>query len=132
MLSLVKTIAITLTTLGSLHLGAAAAFADGDAEKGKRIFNRCGVCHSVGDGERHKQGPNLHGVIGREAGKADGFNRYSDAIKNSDIVWTPERLDEYLKDPRKFLPGTNMVFAGLRNDQQRADLIAYLIEATSE
>lgn len=96
----------------------------GDPEQGKKVFRLCIACHSVEPGE-NRVGPHLHNLIGREAGSIGGFN-YSKAHKESGIVWTQETLDPYLKDPRSYIPGNRMMFMGVRNDQQRADLIAYL------
>jgi cytochrome c len=112
-------------------LGAGQAFADGDAAKGERLFNRCKACHTIEKGGPNKLGPNLHGLFGRQAGSVEGYN-YSDALKNAGFVWTPEKLDGWLADPRGFLKGNKMTFAGLRKEDQREDLIAYLKEATAE
>jgi cytochrome c len=73
----------------------------------------------------NRVGPSLHGIVGRTAGTIEGF-RYSPANKNSGITWTEEQLFTYLEDPRKTIPGTFMAFAGIKDPQQRADLIAYL------
>jgi cytochrome c len=96
----------------------------GDAAKGEQVFLQCKACHVVEPGV-NRIGPSLHGVVGRESGSIEGF-RYSPANKAGHIVWTEETLFEYLEDPRKFLPGTYMAFAGLKNPQDRADVIAYL------
>jgi len=101
-------------------------FADftGNAAAGKTVFIQCQACHSIKDGE-NRVGPSLYGKVGATAGKVPNF-KYSDANKNSGIVWTEEKLFEYLKNPRAVIPGTTMAFAGIPDPQKRADVIAYL------
>ncbi len=110
---------------------ADVAFADltGDAAAGETVFAQCRTCHLVEEG-KNGVGPSLYGIVGREAGSIEGFN-YSDANANSGVTWTPEVLFEYLEAPREFMPGTRMAFPGLRDAQDRADVIAYL-DATDE
>lgn len=96
----------------------------GDAAAGKTVFIQCQACHSLKEGE-NRVGPSLHKVIGATAGHVSDF-RYSDANKGSGIVWTEEKLFEYLKNPRAMVPGTTMAFAGIADPQKRANLIAYL------
>jgi cytochrome c len=96
----------------------------GNAAAGKVVFIQCQACHSIKDGE-NRVGPSLYGKVGATAGQVPGF-KYSDANKNSGIVWTEEKLFEYLKNPRAVVPGTTMAFAGIPDPQKRADLIAFL------
>lgn len=100
----------------------------GDAAKGATVFVKCKTCHVLEEGQ-NRIGPSLHGIIGRTAGQVPGFN-YSAANKNSGLVWNEDVLFEYLEDPRAKVPGTKMVFVGLKVPQDRADVIAYLRENT--
>ena len=113
---------------GMIALAGQAA-AEGDAAKGEKLYKRCGTCHSLEAGKK-KIGPTLAGLFGREAGSVEGF-KYSKAMASSDVVWDEETLNEYLTNPKKFIPKNKMAFRGLKKDQQRADLIAYLKEATA-
>ncbi len=96
----------------------------GNAAAGERIFAQCRTCHALEAGT-NKVGPSLNGIFGRTAGTVPNF-RYSTANKNSGIVWSEEIMFAYLENPREYIPGTYMSFVGLRQPQQRADVIAYL------
>ena len=117
---------ICALTLAWLALGNATAFAEGDPVKGEGIYHRCQGCHSI---ERNRIGPMHKGLFGRPAAGVPGF-AYSDAMKNSGIVWNEQTLDQFLQGPRKMVPGTKMTYAGIADPQERADLIAYLKQAT--
>lgn len=117
---------ICALALGLLVLGSATALANGDPVKGEEIYHRCQGCHSIA---RNRIGPMHKGLFGRPAGSVPGFT-YSDAMKNSGIVWNEQTLDQFLQGPRKMVPGTKMTYAGVADPQERADLIAYLKQAT--
>lgn len=96
----------------------------GDAAAGQRIFAQCRTCHAIEPGV-NRVGPSMHGIVGRTAGTVEGYN-YSTANKNSGKVWDEATLFAYLENPRAYIPGTKMAFVGLRDPQQRADVIAYM------
>lgn len=108
----------------AMGLLTSAAHAEGDPAAGKTQFNKCGICHSAKQGE-NKIGPSLYGIVGRPSHSIDNFN-YSDAMKNYNVTWDQATLDHYLADPRAVVPGTRMIFVGLKKDDERANLIAYL------
>lgn len=108
-----------------LGVGLSSSAMAGDAALGEKVFKKCKACHVV-DQEKHKTGPHLVNVIGRAAGTADGYKKYSKAMKNSGIVWDEETLNGYLEKPKKYLKGTRMAFAGLKKEEDRANVIAYL------
>lgn len=123
------TFARALSVTVFLAAGGASA-QSGNEARGERMFNQqCKACHTLDKGGAATVGPNLHGLIGRKAGSTEGFAA-SDAMKTSGIVWDDKTLAEYLKDPKGRVPGTKMVYAGLKQDAQQADMIAYLKKAT--
>ncbi|MBT0960303.1 c-type cytochrome [Denitromonas iodatirespirans] len=118
------TILRTLTALAALG-APLLAHAAGDAESGAQAFRACAACHSLVAGE-HRTGPSLATVFGRRAGTVEGFARYSEALRQSTVVWDEEALDAWLRDPAAVIPGNAMRFRGLPEAPARADLIAYL------
>ena len=107
-----------------------ALSSQGDVTKGKKVFNQCRACHNVSKAARHKIGPNLDDLFDRTAGTVGDYPRYSKALAGAGFEWTEEKLDQWLANPRGFLPGNKMSYAGLRKEQDRKDVIAYLRQAT--
>ncbi|WP_029353985.1 cytochrome c family protein [Bosea sp. 117] len=117
-----------LAAAALLALGSTVALADGDPEKGATVFKKCMACHAVGADAKNKVGPELNGIVGRKMGAVEGFN-YSETLKQHNAngdVWDAEKLSKYLENPKAYLPGIKMVFAGLPKEGDRADLLAYL------
>lgn len=116
---------LILALLGGLAAdgGHRVAWADaGDADRGAKIYERCIACHSL---DRNRTGPKHCGLFGRTAGTLEGY-RYSPAMRESGIVWSEATLDAFLESPRDVVPSTKMGYAGIKDAQERADLIAYL------
>lgn len=112
----------------ALALFPAAALAEGDPAAGEKAFRKCMACHSVEEGAPAKAGPNLHGVVGRTTGTLEGFG-FSDAMKEVGAgghTWTPEELDAFIANPKGLVPGTKMTFPGVKNETERANIVAYL------
>jgi cytochrome c len=109
---------------------AAPATAAGDAEKGAALFRACVACHSLKPGQ-NMTGPSLAGLWERKAGSLASFDRYSPALKSSDIVWDDKSLEAWLKSPQNLVPQNRMIFKGIADAQQRADLIAFLKAAST-
>ena len=123
------TFALALSVAVILVAGSASA-QSGNEARGERLFNQqCKACHTLDKDGARTVGPNLHGLVGRKAGSTEGFSS-SDAMKASGIVWDDKTLVEYLKDPKGRVPGTKMVYAGLKQEAQQADMIAFLKKAT--
>ena len=105
---------------------ASPALAGGDAQRGQSAYAQCQICHQI---DRNGVGPRHRGLFGRKAGSLPDYT-YSTALKNSGIVWNDRTLDQWLQGPAKMVPGTKMLFAGIADPQERADIIAYLKAAT--
>ena len=114
--------------LATAFAGAASAQ---DVAAGEKTFNVCRACHEIGDGAKNLIGPVLNGVVGRKSGSYPGYP-YSDANKNSGITWDEATLTEYLKNPRAKVPGTKMLFPGLKNDDDILNVIAFLKQHGSD
>lgn len=107
----------------------ARAVDDGNAARGRRVFGACGACHSLEPG-RNMTGPALAGIWGRKAGSMPDFGRYSAALKASSVVWNDDTLSAWIADPQRVVPGNEMTFPGIKDTRQRADLLAFLKQAT--
>ncbi len=113
-----------LTPSDSEELAPDPASLSGDAVKGKRVFAKCMSCHTTAEGQ-NRLGPSLYGVVGKPAGSVEGF-KYSPAMSGSGVVWDDAALHSYIENPKTFIPGNRMIFPGVSDAQQRADLIAFL------
>ncbi len=118
--------------LASLLLASGAAQAAGDPVTGKKQFAPCGACHTVEKGGPNKIGPNLHGFIGKKSGTNAANYAYSAAMKNAGITWSEEELMKYLVKPQEYVKGTKMPFVGVPNPDIRANIVAYVLEATKD
>jgi cytochrome c len=108
---------------------ASEPYAAADRSNGERQAKICRACHSLEEGGPNMIGPNLYGFFGKRIGSVPGFS-YSAAVSEVDFVWTPRALDAWLSQPGRFLPGNRMTFAGVPQEKDRVDLIAYLLEST--
>ena len=119
---------LTLSALAVIASSAVspAALAQ-DAAAGKTAFNKCLACHAIGEGAKNKVGPILNGLEGRKSGTVEGYS-YTDANKNSGITWDKDQFLDYIKDPKAKIPGTKMIFAGIKKETEAADLWAFLAQ----
>mgnify|MGYP005853529789 FL=1 len=119
---------LMLASFGAAMLWFSAPASAQDAAAGQRVFNQCRACHTIDEGGRNGVGPNLHGIVGKQAGKREGF-RYSANMRelaDGGLIWTEENLRKYLTNPKALVPRGTMAFAGIRNPQQLNDLLAFL------
>ena len=107
-----------------IALPVTGAYAD-DPAAGANTFKMCVICHDIGETAKNKVGPQLNGLDGRHSGSAAGYN-YSDANKKSGITWSKETFEKYITDPKAMVPGTKMIFPGIKNDTERDNLWAYI------
>jgi len=115
---------LSLSVLAAISFST-ASFAEGDPVKGKKVFKKCKACHTVDKDGKNLVGPNLFGIVGKEAAQREGY-KYSPAMINSGLTWDEATLDTYLTKPKALVKKTKMTFAGLKKAKQRADVIAYL------
>ncbi len=128
------TMFIKMSVLATALVWSASAYAAGDAVHGEQVFKQCKVCHAVGPGAKAGVGPEQNNVVGSKAGSRPGYN-YSPAMKEAGekgIVWDEATLDKYLENPKAMVPGTKMIFPGLKKPEDRADVIAYLKTQTAQ
>ena len=127
-----KTLPLAAITLGSAFLVAVGTLVyaqKANLTRGQRVFGSCAACHSL-QPDRNMTGPSLANLWNRKAGSLTSFTRYSSALKSANIIWNDVTLDEWIKDPQHVVPGNEMTFAGIKDAQPRADLLAFLKEAT--
>jgi cytochrome c len=119
------------TAIGALAVAImlSPTMASSEAARGQQLFRNCAACHSL-EPDKNMTGPSLAGLWNRKAGSLASFSRFSDALKSSNVVWNDKTLDDWIKDPQHLIPGNDMPFQGMKNDKQRADLLAFLKEAT--
>ncbi len=118
----------TLVALALCAMSVSALAAEGDPVRGEEIYHRCLACHAL---KVNRVGPKHCGLFGRKAGTAPNY-QYSPAMKKYGVTWNEETLDHFLENPMQVVPGTKMGYAGVKDPQQRADLIAYLKKATAD
>jgi cytochrome c len=123
--------ATALAVLATLVIAPRCFAAEGNPTRGQRVFGACVACHSLQPGE-NMTGPSLAELWNRKAGSLSSFTRYSPALASANIVWNDQTLDDWIKDPQHLVPSNEMTFAGIKDTQQRADLLAFLKDATQK
>ena len=121
----------TMVLVAAVLVASAGAAGAQDVAAGEQSFKKCLPCHAIGESAKNKVGPELNGLDGRKSGTAAAYT-YSEANKNSGITWGEETFKEYIKDPRAKIPGTKMVFAGIKNEKEVGDLWAFLKQFDAE
>ena len=112
--------------IGLIAAIVAAPTQAADSEAGAKVFKKCKACHTLDEGGKNKIGPNLFGIIGKQAGSTEGFN-YSKAFKKADFTWDEAELGKYLSNPRKYLKGNKMAFPGLKKPEDVENVLAYIM-----
>lgn len=120
---------VALSVIGAVIPVTTTFAADGNAARGQRVFSTCAACHSL-EPNKNMTGPSLSDVWGRKAGGLASFSRYSLALKSSGLVWNSQTLDQWIENPQHLVPGNQMTFPGIKDAQQRSDLLAFLKDAT--
>lgn len=125
---------ISMITTALVLALAAPALAEGDVEKGEKVFKKCKACHAVGEDAKNRVGPILNNIFGEKAGQVEGFSFSKAMVEAGEngLVWDEASIDEYLAKPKDFIPGNKMSFAGLKKEQDRADVIAYIKTFSAE
>ena len=121
--------AILASAMFLLALNTQSFAADGNAARGQRVFGACAACHSL-QPDQNMTGPSLADLWGRKAGNLPSFDHYSPALKSVNLIWNDKTLDEWIEDPQHLVPDNQMTFAGVKDGRQRADLLAFLKQAT--
>jgi cytochrome c len=120
---------LAVAVLVTISFGVFVALSEGNPAQGQRIFGTCAACHSL-QPDQNMTGPSLADLWGRRAGNLPSFNRYSPALRSANVIWNDKTLDDWITDPQHLVPGNQMTFAGIKDARQRADLLAFLKQAT--
>jgi len=120
---------LAFAVLVTISFAVLAAFSEGNSDRGQRLFGACASCHSL-QPDQNMTGPSLADLWGRKAGSSASFSMYSPALKSANIVWNDKTLDDWITDPQHLVPGNEMTFAGIKDARERADLLAFLKQAT--